>query len=352
MGPVAPLAKNPGGSGASEDSAMGRLFRLTAQLFGAVCLLALLALLGLRAAAAIRETAGAQPPANGRQVVTAAGGIFVQSRGPESGPPVVFVAGTAAWSGFWLSIAETTGRAGYRATAIDLPPFGFSERSASGAYSRVDQAERLHALVVALGLKRPTIVGHSFGAGAVVEYAFRYPEEIGAMVLVDAALGLPDDEHPPAADPALLRWALDQPVVAQALTAATLVNVWATRPLLAGLLYRKEAATTALVEILTAPFAREGTTEAYARWLPNLLLPETRAISATPANFARLTTPTALIWGARDSVTPLVQGERLHTLIRGSTLETIADVGHIPHIEDEQAFSAVLKARLALLTQH
>ena len=98
----------------------------------------------------------------------------------------------------------------------------------------------------------------------------------------------------------------------------------------------------------TAPFAREGATEAYARWLPNLLLPETRAISATPANFAGLTTPTALIWGARDSVTPLVQGERLHTLIRGSTLETIADVGHIPHIEDEQAFSAVLKARLAL----
>jgi pimeloyl-ACP methyl ester carboxylesterase len=86
--------------------------------------------------------------------------------------------------------------------------------------------------------------------------------------------------------------------------------------------------------------------------LPSLLLPETRAISATPANFAGLTTPTALIWGARDSVTPLVQGERLHTLIRGSTLETIADVGHIPHIEDEQAFAAVLKARLALLTQH
>jgi len=41
----------------------------------------------------------------------------------------------------------------------------------------------------------------------------------------------------------------------------------------------------------------------------------------------------------------------LHTLIRGSTLETIADAGHIPHIEDEQAFLSILKARLALLTQ-
>ena len=34
----------------------------------------------------------------------------------------------------------------------------------------------------------------------------------------------------------------------------------------------------------------------------------------------------------------MAQGERLHTLIPGSTLDAIADVGHIPHIEDEQAF--------------
>jgi hypothetical protein len=78
-------------------------------------------------------------------------------------------------------------------------------------------------------------------------------------------------------------------------------------------------------------------------------LPETRAISATPANFAGLTTPTALIWGARDSVTPLVQGERLHTLIRGSTLETIADVGYIPHIEDERSV-APCQSRPALIS--
>jgi pimeloyl-ACP methyl ester carboxylesterase len=329
---------------------MGKLFRWAALLFGGACLLAILALLGLRAAAAIRESAGAQPPGDGRLVATAAGGIFVQSSGPESGPPIVFVPGTAAWSGFWLPIARALGNDGYRAIAIDLPPFGFSERSASGAYTRVDQAERLHALVAALGLLRPTVVGHSFGAGAVVEYALRHPDEIGAMVLVDAALGLPDGDHPPE-DPALLRWALDQPVVAQALTAATLENVWATRPLLAGLLYQKEAATPARVEILTAPFARKGTTAAYAQWLPNLLLPETRAISATPANLAKLSTPTALIWGARDSVTPVSQGKRLHALVRGSTLETIADAGHIPHIEDEQAFLSILKARLALLTQ-
>ena len=33
------------------------------------------------------------------------------------------------------------------------------------------------------------------------------------------------------------------------------------------------------------------------------------------------------------------------------TPETIADAGHIPHIEDEQAFLSILRARLALLIQ-
>ena len=73
--------------------------------------------------------------------------------------------------------------------------------------------------------------------------------------------------------------------------------------------------------------------------------------SSTPAHFAEIKTPTALIWGARDAVTPLAQGERLHRLLQGSTLETIPEVGHIPHIEDEQAFLSLLKSRLAFLTQ-
>jgi pimeloyl-ACP methyl ester carboxylesterase len=58
-----------------------------------------------------------------------------------------------------------------------------------------------------------------------------------------------------------------------------------------------------------------------------------------------------LIWGAHDSVTPLSQGERLHKLVRGSTLETTADAGTIPHIEDERAFLSISKGRLALSAQ-
>jgi pimeloyl-ACP methyl ester carboxylesterase len=326
---------------------MRTLARWTVRLVIAALFLVVLVLAGLRLAAAWRESAGVDPPSDGRMVSTASGDIFVQVRGPDAADPaVIFVPGTAAWSGFWLSVADEIGRSGYRAIAVDLPPFGFSARSASGAYSRADQAERLAALIRALELERPIVVGHSFGAGAVVELAMAHPESLGGMVLVDGALGLPAEGRDSPPDGPMLRWALSQPAIAQALVAATLVNSLATRPLLASLLHRKEAATPRQAEILALPFSRQGTTESYARWLPSLLLAERDAISATPANYARIATPTSLIWGARDEVTPLVQGEYLQKLIAGSTLDTIPDVGHIPHIEEEPAFLTILKARL------
>ncbi len=330
---------------------MRTLARWTFKLVVVALFIAVLALTGLRLAAAWRESAESGAPPDGRMVSTTAGDIFVQMRGPDAGRAVLFIPGTAAWSGFWLSVADEIGKSGYRAVAVDLPPFGFSARSANGAYSRADQAERLAALVQALGLERPIVVGHSFGAGAVVELAIAHPDTLGGMVLVDAALGLPGEGQDTPPDNRPLRWALNQPAIAQTLVAATLVNIWATRPLLASLLYREDAATQRQVEILTKPYARQGTTESYAHWLPSLLLAETDARSATPANYARIKTPTALIWGDRDQVTPLAQGQRLQKLIAGSTLDTIADVGHIPHIEDEQTFLSVLKAKLKAMAR-
>jgi alpha-beta hydrolase superfamily lysophospholipase len=126
---------------------MRTLARWIVRLVIAALLLVVLALAGLRLAAAWRESGGADAPPDGRMVSTAKGDIFAQIRGPGAGPAVIFVPGTAAWSGFWLSVADEIGRSGYRAVAVDLPPFGFSARSASGAYSRADQAERLAALI-------------------------------------------------------------------------------------------------------------------------------------------------------------------------------------------------------------
>ena len=47
----------------------------------------------------------------------------------------------------------------------------------------------------------------------------------------------------------------------------------------------------------------------------------------------RISTPTLLIWGTLDVVTPLTEGEKLHGLIQGSILVTLPHGTHFVHLE-------------------
>ena len=67
--------------------------------------------------------------------------LFYQDLGPREGPVVFFIGGTGAWSENWKPILKKLSEDGYRAIAIDLPPFGLSI-SASADFSRQAQARR------------------------------------------------------------------------------------------------------------------------------------------------------------------------------------------------------------------
>jgi pimeloyl-ACP methyl ester carboxylesterase len=310
---------------------------------------ALIVLAGFRIAAALREveTAEALAPEHGRFVDTAGGRIFLQDSGPRDGIPVVLIHGTAAWSEFWRGTIDHLTGHGYRVIVIDLPPFGFSDRSASGAYSRSDQAMRIIGVLNALGIGRAVLVGHSFGAGATVETVLLYPERIRGLVLVAAALGLPEPGEPAAASPAALMTILDLPVLPGVLIAATATNPLLTRRLLASMISRKEAATEELAGILRRPMARSGTTADFARWAKSFLAPDLTARSMDPQAYRSIAAKTRLIWGDLDTLTPLPQGTRLEALIPGARLALLKGVGHIPQIEDPQAFRPLLVEALA-----
>lgn len=296
----------------------------------------------------LRETGDAarDAPSTGAFVVTERGRLFTHAEGPAAGRPVIFVHGTAAWSGFWRGTITRIGVAGYRAIAIDLPPFGFSERDRAGRYARQDQAMRLIALVEAMAPARPIIVGHSFGAGPVLEAVMMRPNLFGGLVLVAGALGLPEDGEVPAVDDGIASSLIGQPFIANLAIAASATNPWLTRYLLSTMIHRKEAATSEVADVLRQPQRLAGTTQAYAQWLPVLFRPERRALSGSPANLRTLPVPTAVIWGREDTLTPLPQGERIAALIPGATLDVMDGVGHIPHLEAPASFERLLLQRL------
>jgi pimeloyl-ACP methyl ester carboxylesterase len=302
---------------------------------------------GSRIAAVVRE-AGAEPPppSEGWLVPTSDGAIFAQIRGPETATPVLLIHGSVAWSGFWQNIAERLAADGFRTIAIDLPPFGYSDRSPRQAYGRADQARRIADVIRNLKLQNTIIVGHSFGAGTVVETVMQSPSLFKGMVLISGALGLPEDGKAYEPESSLLRWSMSQPLITENLVASIVTNPLPMRRLLATFLYNKAAATDEQVTILERPYARAGTTAAYAQWLPSLLLVDRTALSANAGNYASLGVPTSLIWGDRDEVTPLAQGRQLNRLIRNSSLSIIENVGHIPHIEAPDRLYDVLRKEL------
>ncbi|MGY8664606.1 alpha/beta hydrolase [Bradyrhizobium sp. UFLA05-109] len=307
-----------------------------------LCLIALLvlvaAVIAFRLAASARETAGRADlaPSSGHWVTTRSGDVFIQEKGPLSGIPVVLFHGTAAWSELWRATSDALAAGGYHVIALDLPPFGFSDRP--GGYTRHDQADRVNDVLEKLNAAPAIIVGHSFGAGAATELVLRFPARARALVLVDAALGLTAEPSDP---PAVLRpkW------LREMLVALTVTNPLATRMLLQSLIARKDRALPEYVEILQRPVTRQNSTPDIADWLYYFLGADRGARSADRSAYARMTTPVAILWGELDTVTPLAQARDLNGLLPQAHLTLLPGLGHIPQIEDPGQFNdALLKA--------
>jgi pimeloyl-ACP methyl ester carboxylesterase len=57
----------------------------------------------------------------------------------------------------------------------------------------------------------------------------------------------------------------------------------------------------------------------------------------------RIDTPTLLIWGQQDEVTPAWVGEKFHELIPTSELNLVENCGHAPMMERPEEFNRILK---------
>lgn len=310
-----------------------------------VLLLLLLLAISLRVAADLREVTafGEDLPAQGLMITTAEGGVFVTEAGAPDAPMLLFSHGVAAWSGLWGPTLDAMAADGYRAVAFDMTPFGYSEHAADQNYRRARQADRVLALIDALGTK-PVLVAHSVSAGPMVEAAMRRPEAVSGLVVVAGAVGL-DAHLAPREVPGLL-----QPMLLrQSAVAATAANPWLTETFLRAFLHKKDAATPWAVAVLKMPLTRQGYTQAVAHWLPSLLGTPKDALSTRREAWAALDLPTAFVWGDRDTVTPLAQGQALQALVPGSRLLPLAGVGHIPQLEDPEAFQIALRAALGQL---
>jgi pimeloyl-ACP methyl ester carboxylesterase len=72
--------------------------------------------------------------------------------------------------------------------AFDLPGLGDSTVPASGGYTAVDTAQRLHEAVTALGFGRISILSHDLGVNIAYAYAELYRDSVARMAVLDSLL--------------------------------------------------------------------------------------------------------------------------------------------------------------------
>jgi pimeloyl-ACP methyl ester carboxylesterase len=102
---------------------------------------------------------------------------------------VVFVHGAANDHSVWGLQSRYFAHHGRNAMAVDLPGHG---RSDGPALASVDAlAEWLEALRASVGAPRMSLVGHSMGALASLEYASRHPDRVDRLALLGPSVPMP-----------------------------------------------------------------------------------------------------------------------------------------------------------------
>ena len=108
------------------------------------------------------------------------------------GTPVVLLHGLASNARIWDGVAPLLAGAGLRVAALDQRGHGESEQPAAG-YDFATVCRDLEAALLALGVERPVLAGHSWGANVALQYAAERDGAVAGLALVDGGfIGVAD----------------------------------------------------------------------------------------------------------------------------------------------------------------
>ena len=263
-------------------------------------------------------------------------GHEVSYRVAGEGPLVVLVHGIAGSSEQWDAVARLLAER-YTVLAPDLLGHGRSAKP-RGDYSLGAYAVSIRDLLIALGHRRGTVVGHSLGGGIAMQFAYQFPIFCERLVLVSSG-GLGREVHP------LLR-------------AATLPGSELVLPLIAsGRILAAGAAVAAFLERLglkagpdLAEMARgygtladAGARQAFIHSLRAVIDPGGQRVSATDRLYLAEEMPSLVVWGRNDPLIPVEHAEIAHAAMPGSRLEVFDRAGHFPQLDDPIGFADVLR---------
>lgn len=242
-------------------------------------------------------------------------------QGPrDAAETVVFLHGwgasTALYGNIFAQLSQKR-----RVVAMDLPGFGETAEP-SAPWEVRDFADFVLAFAQALGLTRVLLFGHSHGGRVALDIAARetLPFTLTRMILMDAAGVLPKKT---------LGQKLRQ---RQYKIARRILSLPPVRVLYPDALENLRRSHGSADYQNASPLMRQALVKVV----------NTDMEWAMP----RIKVPVLLLWGEKDTATPLSDGERMEQLIPGAGLAKIPNAGHFCYVDQWPLVSRVLDAFL------
>ena len=187
-------------------------------------------------------------------------------------------------------------------------------------------ADCLAGFIAAVGLRRPHVVGLSFGGALALALIARHPGIARSVVVVSGYAGWAGSLPPDVAEQRL----------AQAMTLSELTSAEFVDTLL-----------PTMFATCPTPEARAAFESSLRAFHPSGF----RAMARASAEDLRpllpdIDIPTLLVYGDRDVRAPLPVAEHLHTALAAATLTVLPGLGHVCNLEDAHVFNETLRAWL------
>lgn len=149
--------------------------------------------------------------------------------------------------------------------------------------------------------KKPVILlGHSNGGRISLAFAHKYPEKVEQLILIDSA-GIYHN---------------DLPIRVKRLFFKSIAKIG------------KKFSGSEKMRLLLYKFARESD---YQKADPVVRKTMTNLITVDLTQIlSKIKTPALFIWGEKDQITPLKDGEIMHRLLKNSKMEIVKDARHSP----------------------
>lgn len=252
-----------------------------------------------------------------------------------TGPALLLLHGLGCDSSTWLPVLPALAEH-FTVVAPDLLGHGASDKPRAD-YSLGGYANGMRDLLSLLGVDKATVVGHSFGGGVALQFAYQFPERSERIVLV-APGGM-------GAEVSVLLRAFTLPGAGLALAAAGLAPL---RPFVrTGLrvlsrsgipLLRDLGEVADVYTLICDPSARQAVRHATRQVV------DWRGQVVTMTDRAYLTRlmPMCVLWGDRDRVIPSGHARTVQAYAPGAEIHVIERSGHFPHKDHPARFVRIL----------